>query len=320
MLEELKFVQGSVAKKDFVPELTHFCIRQGYIRGFNGRVSLCSPIALDIDATPKAVPFIKAIQACSTTTSIHMTKSGRLAIKSGAFKAFIPCTETPFPDVYPGGVIQDITEPILPTLKKLAPFMGEDASRPWACGIMLKGEHAYATNNVLLIRHDLPCQFTEEPVNIPRETVKELLRIGLEPEAIQVDTHSATFWYSSDKWLRTNLLSIEWPASVDNYFDKNGTLEPTTSLFFESLEAIKPFVNEMDQVFITADSVATDTAEGEGASMDYPHANVEETLCYNLTQLLKLQGVAEQIAFAALPCPAYFEGDDLVGIMLGMRY
>ena len=54
MLKELKFVQGAVSSKDFIPALTHFRIENGTVRSFNGLLALCSPIALDIDCTPKA--------------------------------------------------------------------------------------------------------------------------------------------------------------------------------------------------------------------------------------------------------------------------
>src|SRR5690606_31461165 len=104
MLDALKFVQGAVARRDFVPALTHFQIRDGYIRGFNGKIALCAPIDLDLDATPKAAPFIKAIEACRDTVELSLTPNGRLAIRSGSFKAYIDCLEgEEFPNVEPEG-------------------------------------------------------------------------------------------------------------------------------------------------------------------------------------------------------------------------
>ena len=54
LLDALKFVQGSVAKKELQEGLTHFRIVDGTVRGFNGTISLCSPVPLNIDCTPKA--------------------------------------------------------------------------------------------------------------------------------------------------------------------------------------------------------------------------------------------------------------------------
>ena len=69
MLDELKFVQGSVSRKGFIPELTHFNIKDGMVRGYNGTLALCTPIPFDIDCVPKAEPLIKAIQNCVETHS-----------------------------------------------------------------------------------------------------------------------------------------------------------------------------------------------------------------------------------------------------------
>jgi len=44
MLKELRFVQGAVAKKDFVPAMTHFRIEKGTVRSFNGNLAICSPL------------------------------------------------------------------------------------------------------------------------------------------------------------------------------------------------------------------------------------------------------------------------------------
>ena len=56
MLAALKFVQGAVARRDFVPALTHFYIADGFVKGYNGRIAICAPIDVDLVATPKAAP------------------------------------------------------------------------------------------------------------------------------------------------------------------------------------------------------------------------------------------------------------------------
>ena len=79
MLEVLKFVKGAVGKKDYVPALTHFQIADGRITGFNGKISLSSPIALDLECCPKAIPFVKAIEACTDTAPGPCGGHGRKA-------------------------------------------------------------------------------------------------------------------------------------------------------------------------------------------------------------------------------------------------
>src|SRR5690606_40453146 len=66
-----------------------------------GSLALCSPIDLDLEVTPKADPFIKAIATCKDTVQLNMTPAGRLSIKSGSFRAFVDCTDEAYPDIQP---------------------------------------------------------------------------------------------------------------------------------------------------------------------------------------------------------------------------
>ena len=88
MLKELKFVQGAVAKKDFVPAMTHFRIGDT-VRSFNGNMAICSPIALDLECTPKAETLVRAISNCQEEVVLSMTAKGRLKVHSGSFNAYI---------------------------------------------------------------------------------------------------------------------------------------------------------------------------------------------------------------------------------------
>ena len=132
MLKELKFVQGAVGKKEFIPAITHFCIENGHVRAYNGTIALSSPIACDLNCKPKAVPMVQAIGKCNETISLSMTPAGRLSIKSGSFKAFIECIEESQAHVTPEG--EEIFfdgEILLAGLKTVQDFIGNDASRPW---------------------------------------------------------------------------------------------------------------------------------------------------------------------------------------------
>ena len=80
MLSELRFVQGAVAKKDFIPALTHFVIEDGAVRGYNGMLALCSPIPFNIACKPRADALVKAIANCTETVQLAMTAAGRLSV------------------------------------------------------------------------------------------------------------------------------------------------------------------------------------------------------------------------------------------------
>ncbi|HKZ39528.1 MAG TPA: hypothetical protein VJ044_01120, partial [Candidatus Hodarchaeales archaeon] len=267
MLAELRFVQGSVARKDFLPALTHFCIEKGTVRGYNGIIALSSPIPFDIDCKPKGDQLIKAIRNCNETIALSMTKAGRLNVKSGAFKAFIECIEGETSHVEPEGEHIEINGAVmLAALKSTSPFIADDASRPWANGVLIKGQSLFATNNVILVEYWTGFDFPVV-VNLPRQAIKEILRIDEAPDYAQVTETSMTFHYSNKRWIRTQLLSTEWP-DLSKVLERESKQEPVPEGLFQGLENIAPFVDKMGRVIFHEGTVRTTLVEGEGASCD----------------------------------------------------
>lgn len=315
MLGSLRFVQGAVAKKDLVPSLTHFRIKDGTIRGYNGMLGLCCPIDVNLDVSPRAVPFVKAIQTCADTIQLHMTPAGRLSVKSGKFKAFIDCIHEDFPEVTPEGVEIPLKEGLLATLKLLAPFIAEDASRPWARGILFKGQSAFATNNVCLIEHWLGYQFPVE-INIPKAAVAELLRIGEEPERLQMTAESVTFHFSGERWLRTQTYTTEWP-DLSLVLNQNSNQEKVPEGIWQAIENLIPFVDELGRIFLCPGLVSTGITEGKDAVIELPE--VQANACFNFEQLLLLKTVAKSVDFSSYPRPCLFQGNEIRGAIVGMR-
>lgn len=313
----LKFAQGAVSKKDFVPALTHFQISNGRVTGYDGKLSLSAPIALDLDCCPKAGPFVNAVNACQDTAQLAMTANGRLSIRSGKFRAHVECMPVDtFPEVVPEGLPVAIDGGLLPALKVLYDFSAEDASRPWAAGVLLDGESAFATNNVILVESWLGYHFPYR-VNLPRFTIREMLRIGEEPLGMQLTADSVTFHYSDSRWLRSQLNSNEWP-NIRELLDRAplvpGDVAMVPEGLFEALETLAPFVAETGQLFISQNLVCTATEDG--ASVEVPGMPV---CSFNHKMLSMLNGVAQRADFSAWPNPVAFYGERLRGFIAGMR-
>lgn len=316
MLETLKFVQGAVAKKDFLPELTHFVIENGRVQGFNGALGLSSPINCPLNVKPRAVPFVKALMACRAEVKIGLTPTGRLSIKSGAFKAFIDCHTDEVAKLSPEGETVQLNGNLLAVLKKLAPFISEDASRPWSRGIYINGKSAYVTNNIILCEYWLGYTFPR-PINIPRMAVTELLRIGKEPVNLQTDGNSATFHYEGGRWLRTQLVVAEYP-DFSSILTGQANLDPIPEGLFDAVETVTPFADDLGRIFLGDELVATSRVEGDGASVAVEGVHADG--CYHSKYLMMLKGFATKMDFHAYPKPCHFVGDKVRGVIGGLRY
>lgn len=317
MLEQLKFVKGAVATKDFVPELTHFLIKDGYVNGYNGIVSLRTKIPLDMCVAPNAKQFVKAIDSCTEPPSIHVNKAGKLCIVSGKFRTFVNCVDSDkFPEFTPTGEVVELKHPLLPALQKLEPFIAQDASRPWACGILFKDKSAYATNNIVLLQYWLGYTFPQA-TSIPHPAVKELLRIGKEPVSIQCAENSMTFHYEDGSWLSTHLKKLEWP-NLDPILDVQGNTQPFPEGFFEAVETCLPFVDDLTALHFHDGFVSTSAnPEEDGTSVGVAH--IRKGACFNAKQLKILSGIANSIDFSCYPKPCPFFGERIRGVIIGIR-
>lgn len=316
MLEALKFVQGAVAKKDFVPALTHFHIKAGRIKGYNGRIALSSPIPLDLDVIPKATSLIKAIQTCRDTVQINLTSTGKLSIRSGKFKALVDCINnlSLYPEVEPEGEEVLLPSNFLTTLKTLYPFIAEDASRPWARGILFRGQSAYATNNVILVEYWVGASF-EVPVNIPKEAISEILRINENPERMLMTKSNVTFYFSGDRWLRTQLYDLNWP-NVEPLLDTEANCTAIPEGLFPALKDLLPFSDEFESVYFKDSCIATSRGEDSKATIEID--GLPSIGAYNIKQLMNLEGVAETMDFSMYPGACTFYGDNIRGVIIGV--
>lgn len=316
MIQELKFVRNAVATKDFVPTLTHFRICGGRVTGYNGELAISSPVAIDLDIAPKAGKFMQAINACEETVTLTMQK-GRLLVRSGKFKTFVDCVDVDtVPVVVPTGRKVKLAGSLLGCFRTVEPFIGIDASKPWACGVLFKGQSAFATNNVIIVEHwmgaDLPL------VNIPSFAIKEVLRNGIEPDHMLIEDNRITFMYEDGKWISSPLSVLQWPA-VDKALDQDmSKLTKFPETFFEGVEKLAKFGDELGRCYFKENLLTTsDKYEDEGAT--YACGGVPAEGCYNLKILASLKGVAEMIDFTAYPKPAPFCGGMVRGVMVGYR-
>lgn len=319
MLSALKFVKGAVAKRDFVPALTHFRINAGTVRGFNGTLGLCSPIEVDLDCAPNAQQFIKAIDACGDQTiSLHMDKA-RLVVRAGRFKTHVDCMDAAnFPQIEPKGERVEMSGTLLPALQALEGLIAIDASRPWACGILFDGEVAVATNNIVLAQYWTGFEMPRR-LNLPAQAVAELVRIGEEPLACFLDGERIIFDYGEGRWLSSQLLVSQWP-DVNAVIDRAAVEllpEAVPEGFFEALAEIAPFSGDTQRVHFAEGVISTSKTDGEGTQIEF--SEMPSTGCYNVNQLLRLKGIAETINFSAYPLPVYFQGERTRGIILPFK-
>lgn len=319
MLDQLRFVAGAISRKDLIPAMSHFVIQDGFARSYNGALALCAPIPFSLNCKPKAAPLIHAIDKCTETIQLSMTAAGKLRINSGPFKAYIDCIDEDAFHVQPEG--QEILfdgKALLDALEVLEPFIGDDASRQWSNGVLLKGHSAFATNNVIAVEYWLGDTELPFEVNVPKAAITEMLRIGEPPLTAQLDKNSISFHYADKRWIRSQLLDVAWP-DINHILGGKNDAKPIDARLFPALDSLKPFTDKIGRVYISSNCIRTITDENDEQGASVELTGITWSGIYQIDMLKLLDGVATLADFDLYPSPCIFYGNRIRGAIVGMK-
>lgn len=322
MLEILNIVKGSVSSKDLVPVLTHFALHDGRICGYDGRVYISAPYAYaDRHAfTVPAIEFIAAMEVCEGASSVFSVGDGFLNITSGHFKARLPTGPLEnFPLVAPEGKhVANKKGGFIDVLRKLRPFIGEDASRPWSSGILLLGIKAVATNNITIAEASLPFLIASSCI-LPVFAIDELLRLDLEPVSYSVTPEAMVFYLPGKIWLRTKLIAGQWPEgalTIIREFHGKAKWKKIPGELSEAVNRIRPFcASQANPVIRFSDGQVSTECETMAAEVKgFTGLGACEFRVEPLLEVLAKATHYDLSLFPRIP----WKGHDLGGVMVGV--
>src|SRR6185437_942193 len=92
LLSALEFC-GTVTEREGAPYETQIGLNRNWAIAFNGIVAAGAPIEEEIFCYPHGQLIIEALSKCDESFSLTQLDNGRLSIKSGKFKAIVPCLD-----------------------------------------------------------------------------------------------------------------------------------------------------------------------------------------------------------------------------------
>jgi len=320
MLEALKFVHRATADKDVIRMLTHICVHDGKLQGADSRMAIeadCPELAGNSFTAP-AEKFIKAVLGCKGEPTIVANDDGTIKVSHKRFRVTLPTlkvSDYPVQTFKPADAVK-IAAPagFINALRKIFPFISQDASRPWSLGVCLRPEYLYATNNVTMAR--VPCEWNGPIINLPRYVVQELLDIDKPVSEIWASPTSISFQFEG-AWMRAQLYTDSWPESVTKMFDVEREYEPVPENLLEAVEQLIPFCPDVKFPSIYFKDGAITTANGlQSAELGF---DWHGTGVYRAEVLKLVLGVARHWTSSAYPKPVFFKGDGIQGMMVGIR-
>ena len=318
LLQALEFC-SVVCEKLGAPHETHISLRNNMAIAFNGVIAAGSHIVEDIYCCPHTILMIEALSKCTDNYSLTQLDNGRLSIKSGKFKAIVPCIEPNLIEItQPDPLIVGITNKFKEAIEAVGVLASENAQHVLTASILMNGQSVISTNRLMLFEYwhglDLPSN-----IPLPKQFVVALAKQKKNLTGFGFSNSSATFYFEDNCWLKTQLYSDEWP-NVSRILNIEANLWNIDPNFFEALSAIAPF-SETGNVYSDTNLLMSHPEASLGATHEC--TGIPKGFIYPIKQLMMMKNHVKKIDYYAnglSQSQSYclkFEGDNMRGVISG---
>ena len=316
--ETAKLVRSVVSDRDLIPVMTHFHMYLGRLQGTNGKLTLDAPWPEYLRDDPiniPAEPFVRAFEAMDDP---HVSlKDEYLHIQEEKMRVKIPLNLELYPVCKRPEEWDPMDDTILDAMRKIQPFISNDASRPWACGVLYLEGYLYATNNIVIVRTPWTIgDFSEvKTFTLPGFGIDQLLRCNRSINGIHVRDIAIGFELEGDVWMESVRYVEAWP-DIKKMFEGE-QWEGMTKLSGNEIgivERLLPFVPDKRHPVIKFEGDKITTMEGAmeaSVEVNCDHAT------FHSTPLIEVLRVATHMNFSAFP-KVPFKGRDIEGIIAGV--
>lgn len=316
LLEALIFC-SCVSEKLGASYETHIGLKNNWAIAFNGIVAAGAPISEDIQCHPHNLLLIEALSKCDENYSLTQLDNGRLSVKSGKFKAVIPCLDPALmQEAAPDPQIVGITNTFKDAVEAVGVLASENAQHVLTASVLMNGPSVISTNRVMLLEYwhglDLPPN-----IPLPKQFVSALVKQKRDLTGFGFSKSSATFWFG-DHWLRTQLYSDQWP-DVSSILSRPANLWNIDPNFFKALDAIEPFSVDGN---IYSDTNLLMSHRDHGVGAEFEVTGIPKGFVYPIKQIKMIKPFVKKIDFYAqgVHDSSYclvFEGDKVRGVISG---
>ncbi len=307
-----------VSEKVGAPYETHIGLRNNWAIAFNGFVAAGSPISEDIECYPHTMLLIDALSKCDENYSLTKLDNDRLAIKSGKFKAIVPCLDPELMQrVEPDPQIVGITNKFKEAVEAVGVIASENANHVLTASVLMNGQTVISTNRVMVLEcwHglDLP-----PDVPLPKQFVAALAKQKKNLTGFGFSSNSATFYFEDGCWLKTQLYSDKWP-DISRVLNVQANLWPIDDGFYKALAAVAPF-SEDGNVYFDTNLLMSHSDTTAGAQHEC--AGLPKGVVYPIKQLTIIKPYVQKIDWIAngVHDSSYclvFYGETMRGVIAG---
>lgn len=313
LINALKFISVTQKKAGSVGQ-QHCIISGHWAAASNGILTAASPVEEDLTACPHTLQFAEALLKCGEELNITQLSANTLSVKSGAFKALIPCVDfTELNISGPDERVAAINDRIKQAFEAVSMLATDGAQQAHFAGVLLQAGTAVATNGAALLEYwhglDLP-----PGLLIPKASAAAIAKAGKPLEGFGFSPSSATFYFEDGSFIKTQLFNERYP----NYkliFPADCNPWPLPEGFFTAVHAIENF-SRNGVVYLDENVVSSHEHETEAST--YQIEGLPHGMAFNSKYLTMLEHAFNKAEFRKDENRVIFFGENMRGALRGV--
>lgn len=313
LLKALKFVALAQEKDSSLPYQTHCRIGHKKVMAFDGILAACAPIPDELDHCPNTHKLIAALERISGQYSLAAVQEHQLTIKSGSFRANIPCIGlSDIQIVHPDNPVGAFNDKFKQALIKAGLFTTEGAQTVTGASLRIESNSVVGTNGKVIIEawHGI---HMPSGLLLPKSFANALVRIDTPLQSFGFSEGSFTAYFEDGCWLKTQLYQETWP-NVGKFLDetKSATaIEPPKEMF-DAIKAVAPH-SEGSFVYFGQDQIQSHRDEKIGATFQCAGILPGQSVDHKIMNVL--EPIIKRVDLLSNPRMIVFFGENVRGVI-----
>lgn len=294
---------------------THCALGGGTVVAFDGTIAAGQRINEDLTACPHTHRLIDALTKCGDSLAITQIDNGRLSVKSGNFRAFVPCVARDMLlAIQPDPPVAAIDDRLRTGFEIVGNLAADASEHVVTASILLQAGSMVATDRRVMIEYwhgiDLP-----PGIVLPKAGAAAVVKTKKPLVSFGFSENSATFYFNDGSWIKSQLYSVAWP-NISRILDVSANPLPLPDNFYAAVDAVSPF-SESDDLHFTDGFMRSHPVDGIGAT--YEIAGLPAGVVYKAKHLKLVQPYIKTVDFSGKNGIAYFFGDNIRGAITGVQ-
>lgn len=320
MKESIDKIRKALSRQDIVSLLTHYRFNDWTVSAADGRMTACAPIDFNISCAVPGKELERLVDKLPLIEKIEVRDSN-IIVKSGRARSTIKTMPlTDYTLTQPGPYWRPVPTGFLDALKTARPFVSDNAVHSFALSVCLGSDSIYATNNISVVKIDC-LDLDGRGELLPCWAIDYLLsRSDAELIEMQVYPDYAAFRYEDDSWIRTSLISGEFPSVVPTLYEKYQ--KPTweiTDDWKESFGIISELIEEYIDIYSNKLVGRRGASEVEYKIFETPIPQGSEFSRWSLRYLKPVIDLATHWQPDKFPLASEFWAPNVSGFIVGRR-